>query len=172
MLLLIQTIDELPDDFDVTKFLDHTDRRVRREAFPLAIRSGLRQKTIADALADEDERMVRMGLLELGDSVPETLVPIVVSRVILGDRSPELTAFGIRLGGQSKSPLVLETLLTMTVTGNTIFGKPILALKSMEVLAALGTLARFWPDDARAAKILKAANRSKDPEMKAAGDAS
>ena len=171
MLLLIQTLDELPEDFNVTEWLGHADRRVRREAFPLAIRGGHREKTLANAMADEDERMVRMGLLELGDSVPETLVPIVVNRVVLGDRSAEIRAFGIRAAGQTRSPLVLETLLTMTSTGKTIFRRPILAPKSMEVLAALGTLAQFWPDEARVSKILKVAKRSKDPEIRAAGDA-
>ncbi len=172
LLMLIQTLDELHEDFDVAEFLGHPDRRVRREAFPLAIRTGLRQKTLANALADEDERVVRMGLLELGESVPETLVPILVNRVVLGDRSPEIRAFGIRAAGVSKSPLVLETLLTLTSTGKTIFGRPILAPNTMELLAALQTLGRFWPDEARVAKVLKEARRSKDPEIKAAGEAS
>ncbi len=172
MLLLVQTLDETHEDFDVTEFLSHPDRRVRREAFPLAIKSGLRQKTLANALADDDEFVVRMALLELGESLPEAVVPILVNRVVLGERSPEIRSFGIRAAGQSKSPLVLETLLTMTVHGKTIFGRPLLAPKSMEVLAALGTLARFWPDEARVAKVLKVVRRSKDPEIKAAGDTS
>ncbi len=169
MLLLIQRLDDVHEDFDVMEFLSHPDPRVRREAFPLAIRGGLRQKTLANAHADDDEFVVRMALLELGESVPETVVPILVNRVVLGERSPEIRAFGIRTAGLSRSPLVLETLLIMTKVGKTIFGRPILAPKSMEVLAALGTLARFWPDEARAAKIVKAARRSKDPEIKAAG---
>lgn len=115
---------------------------------------------------------MRIGLLELSDSMPETLVPIVVNRVILGDRSPEIRAFGIRAAGGSKSPLVLETLLKMTSTGKTIFGRPILAPRSMELLAALGTLGRFWSDEARVVKVLREARRSRDPEIKAAGGAS
>ena len=172
MLVLVQTLDETHDDFDVTEFLSHPDRRVRRAAFPMAIKGGLREKTLGNALADEDERIVRMGLLELRDSVPETLVPTIVNRVVLGERSPEIRAFGIRTAGMSQSPLVLETLLTMSTVGKTIFGRPLLAPKSMEVVAALGTLARFWPDEARVAKVLKAARRSKDPEIQAAGNPS
>ena len=172
LLLLVQTLDEFHEDFKVEEFLSHPARRVRREAFPLALRTGLRQKTLARALADEDERIVRIGLLELSDSMPETLVPIVVNRVILGDRSPEIRAFGIRAAGGSKSPLVLETLLKMTSTGKTIFGRPILAPRSMELLAALGTLGRFWSDEARVVKVLREARRSRDPEIKAAGGAS
>jgi len=169
MLLLVQGLDELHEDFEVTEFLGHADRRVRREAFTLAFKSGLRQTTLAKALADEDEQIVRMALLEFGDSVPETLVPTIINRVVLAERSPEIRAFGIRAAGLSGSPLVLETLLTMTQAGKTIFGRPILEPKSMELLAALGTLARVWPAEPRAAKVLKEARRSKDTEIKAAG---
>lgn len=171
VLLLIQTLEELHDDFHAEEFLSNPDRRVRRAAFPLAIRTGLRQKTLAKALSDDDEGIVRMGLLELGDTAPDTLVPIVVNRIILGDRSPEIRAFGIRCAATSKSPLVLETLLTMTAEGKTIFGKPILKPKTMETLAALATLGRFWPDDARVGKLLKEARRSNDPEVRDAGGA-
>ena len=171
MLQVVQTLDEAHEDFDAAEFLRHPDRRVRREAFPLAIEAGLRDKTLANALADEDERMVRMGLLELGDSVPETLVPTIVNRIVLSDRSPEIRALGIRTAGTSQSPLVLETLLTMSTVGKTIFGRLRLAPKSMEFLAALATLARFWPSESRVVKVLRQARRSKDPEIRAAGEA-
>ena len=172
MLLLVKRLDDEHQDFDPTEFLSHPDQRVRRQAFPLGLRSGLRQKTLASALADDDEYLVRMGLLELEESVPETVLPTLVQRVVLGERTPEIRAFGIRTAGLSRTPLVLEALLSITTAGKTIFGRPRLAAKSMEVLAALETLAGFWPDDARAAKILKKARRSKDPEIRAAGDAS
>ena len=172
MLLLVQRLDEGHEDFDPTEFLSHPDQRVRRQAFPLGLRSGLRQRTLSSALADDDEYVVRMGLLELAESVPETVVPTLVHRVVLGKRSPEIRAFGIRTAGLSRSPLVLRTLLSITTVGKTIFGGPRLAAKSMEVLAALETLSRFWRDDTRAAKTLKKARRSKDPEIRAAGDAS
>ena len=159
MLLLVQTLDEAHEDFDATDFLSHPDPRVRRLAFPLAMRTGPGHEILAHAL-------------ELGESVPESILPILVNRVVLGDGSPEIRAFGIRTAGLSGSPLALEALLSVTTASNTILGRPMLAPKSMEVLAALATMARFWPDEARVAKTLRVARRSKDPEIKAAGDTS
>ena len=172
MLLLIQALDEAHEDFDATDFLSHPDPRVRRLAFPLAMRAGPGDEILAHALDDDDDEVVRIGLLELGESVPESILPILVDSVVLGDGGPEIRAFGIRTAGRTRSPLVLEALLSVTTASKTILGGPILAPKSMEVLAALATLARFWPDEARVAKTLKVARRSKDPEIKAAGDTS
>jgi hypothetical protein len=47
-------------------------------------------------------------------------------------------------------------------------GKPRLADKSPEVLAALQTLARSWSADARAQELLQLAARAKDPELRTA----
>jgi hypothetical protein len=169
MLLLCQGLDKVHEDVDVTEFFGHPDPRVRRAAFPLAIRSELRQKTLAYALADDDEYIVRMALVELKESVPEAVVPILITRVVLGERSPEIRALGIRTAGVSRSPLVLDTLLSLTAVGKTLFGRPRLASKSSEMLAALATLTRFWPDEARVAKVLRRAKGSKDPDIQAAG---
>ena len=106
MLLLGHGLDKLHEDVDVTEFFGHPDRRVRREAFPLAIRSGSREKTLAYALADDDEYIVRMALLELREAVPEAVVPILITRVVLGERSPEIRALGIRTAGVSRSPSI------------------------------------------------------------------
>jgi len=172
MLLLIQALDEAHEDFNAAEFLDHADPRVRRLAFSMALRSGPVHEILVDALGDGDEEVVRMGLLELGDSVPEAIVPVLVDSVVLGQGSPEIRALGIRTAGRTGSPLALEALLSLTTAPKARFGRTTLAPKSMEVLAALGTLARFWPDEARVTPILKVARRSKDPEIKAAGGAS
>lgn len=170
ILLLVQRLEELPEGLDLGTLLAHGDARVRREAFPLAIRQGgLREKTLANALADPDERLVRMALRELRESVPEALVPTIVRRVVQADRSPEICALGIRTAGRSGSPLAMEALLSLITAGKSFFGRPRLAPKSMEVLAALGTLARQWPDQARVRKVLAEARRSKDAEMRMAG---
>jgi hypothetical protein len=113
-----------------------------------------------------------MGLLELGDSVPEAIVPVLVDSVVLGQGSPEIRALAIRTAGRTGSPLALEALLSLTTGPKAMFGGTTLAPKSMVLLAALSTLAHFWPDEDRVTPVLKAARRSKDPEIKAAGDAS
>jgi hypothetical protein len=169
MLALLQRLDELPAGFDPTRLLEHPDERVRRESLPLALRKGAgRERVIASALGDKDERTVRMALLELQHDLPETIVPVLVNRVIRSDRSSEIRALGARALGSSRSALALEVLIGLSTGGKTLLGKARLADKSPEMLAALQTLGRAWGADPRAQEVLALATRSKDPELRAA----
>ena len=169
MLVLLRRLDVLPVGFDPRTLLDHPDQRVRRESIPLALRKGEgRERVLAAALGDTDERTVRMALLELHDDLPETLVPVLVNRVIKSERSAEIRALAARKLGNSHSPLALDVLLGLSTGGRTLLGKPRLAGKSAEVLAALQTLAHAWAADARAAEVLALAARSKDPDVRRA----
>lgn len=53
-----------------------------------------------------------------------------------------------------------------------MFGKPKLAEKSPEVLAAIQTLGRSWGTEPRARELLQQATRSKDPEVRASVEVS
>ena len=173
MLALLQRLSALPEGLDVGRFLVHADARVRREAFPLALRiTALRDRALAGALADDDGRLVRMALLELQKDLPETLVPTLVNRVVRAEkRSDELRAMGARALRHSRSPLALESLLGLTSQGRSLLGRARLADKSPALLAALRTLAEVWASDARAADVLEAAARAKDPEVRTAAGA-
>ena len=169
MLALLQRLETMPEGFDPVSFLDHADQRVRRESIPLALRKGgERERVVAAALADEDERTVRMGLLELQEDLPETLVPVLVTRVIKSARSPEIRALGARALGNSTSTLALDVLIGLAIKGKSLLGRPRLREKSPEVLASLHALARAWPAESRARAALAVAARSKDPEMRRA----
>ena len=169
MLVLLQRLDELPQRFDPGKLLEHPDERVRRESLPLALRKGTgRERIIASALGDQDERTVRMALLELQRDLPETIVPVVVARVIKSERSPEIRALAARSLGNSRSALALEVLMGLATGGRTLLGKARIAEKSPVVVAALQALARAWSADPRAQEVLAIAARSKDPELRAA----
>ena len=169
MLALLQRFETMPEKFDPVSFLDHADQRVRRESIPLALRKGGgRERVVAAALADEDERTVRMGLLELQEDLPETLVPVLVTRVIKTARSPEIRALGARVLGNSTSTLALDVLIGLAIKGKSLLGRPRLGEKTPEVLASLHSLARAWPAEPRARAALAVAARSKDPEMRRA----
>jgi hypothetical protein len=166
LLSLIQRFDRLPDTFDASRFVSHPDARVRREVLPLAMRQpSLRERSIAGALGDEDERMVRMALAELSDGLPETLVPTVVNRVVKGEHSDEVKVLGIRALGSSDSSLAMDTLVDLVQDGKTFLGRVKLAPKSRELVAAMRTLAAHWGDNPRARPVLDEAARSKDLEV-------
>jgi hypothetical protein len=167
LLALVQRIPDRPVDFSAGPFMGHTDPRVRREAFPLALlEPALRQRALAAGLADPDERLLRMALVELREDVPETLVPILVSRVIRAEQPADLKAIGIRALRSSKSSLALETLIELSGSGKTLFGRRKLAPTSPEMLAALQALHASWSDDPKARELLKVALKSKNPEIR------
>ena len=169
ILVLFRLMETTPEGFDAYRFATHSDRRVRREAFPIAVsQPDLRDRTLANALVDVDERMVYMALQQLRSGVPETLVPTVVKRVINGERSAELQSLGARTLGPSKSPLALDTLIRMSTDGKTILRRYRISSGEPEVLAALSMLAEHWAEDPKAKGVISEARRSKSPEIRLA----
>ena len=167
MLSLLQRLEPLPAGFDPQAFLEHKDPRVRREAFPLALRRGSRDRTLATALADSDERIVRMALLELQEAVPDPILPTLVNRVVLAtDRPGELRTMGLRALARSRSPLAFNTLLGLATAGKTMFGRPKLASPSAESVAALRALAQGWGDRDEVREIVQQAQRSKEVDLR------
>ena len=171
LLALVQHLEEVPKELDVAAFMRHEDPRVRREAFPLALRNPQRRvRTLAAGLSDLDERMVRMALVEIQreGALQETLVPTLVNRVVRGDRDPEIQILGIRALGVTRSSLARDALLDAVIGGKSIFGRPKLAAKSKELTVALSVLRSAWSGDSLVLPILKVARRSRDPDIKAA----
>lgn len=169
MLALLHRVGTVPRDFDPVRYTWFEDRRVRREALALAMRDGrLRDWALAEALSDEDERLVRIALMEIRERVPETVVPILVNRVVRGDRSSEIRALGALALGNSRSPLARETLLRLASGGRSLFGR---TERTPEGLQALEVLRRVWADEPEVQRVLASARRSKDPAIRAAAGA-
>jgi len=169
MLALVRRLPERPEAFSAGPFLDHEDVRVRREAVALATREErLRERALALGLTDPDERLLRTVLMELQESLPETLLPVLVSRVIRSDHDEDLRAMAVKALRHSRSNLALETLLEVCSEGKSILGKVKLAPPSPGVLAALQVLLHGWREDRRARQVLEAARRSKDPRFREA----
>lgn len=169
LLALIKTLPANPQGFAPGPFLSHEDPRVRREAFALAVReSGHREKTLALGLADPDDRMLRIALRELQEALPETLVPVLVSRVLRAGRDPDLRVMAVKALRHSRSNLALEVLLEVCDGGKSILGKVKLPPVSRELLAALGVLGEVWSNDKRAREALRAAKRAKDARIREA----
>lgn len=169
MLALVARLDEVPEDFDPQPFLDHEDLRVRREALPLAFRlPGRRDRALATALSDADERMVRMGLLQLGDSVPEAVLPTLINRVVLStDRSREIRTLGVRALSGTRASLARSALLELALSGRSLFGKARLGA-GPETIAALRVLAAVWSGDPHVRPVLEDAARSRQAGIRRA----
>ncbi len=169
---LLNELQTLPQGLTPLSWARSPDPALRKEALQLATRIPAdRERAIALALNDEDERVVRVGVRGLQTGLPEAALPLLAQRA--GDaRLPmDLRAQLVRALGTTGSPLALEALLRVTTNGRTLFGRPRLAPRSAECLAGLSVLAERWSSDAKAARVLKRARKSSDPDVRTAAGA-
>jgi hypothetical protein len=167
MLALLLRMPTLPAGFSPLQHLAHDDARVRREALPLALRvPGARDEALRLGLADSDERIVRMTLLELQDGVPDAVVPTLIEKGLRDPVFPELSSLAARALGFSGRPEARDALMAAAVEGE---GDEMrIAPAGPAVLAALVSLRERWGDDPVAAPILERAEGSSDPRVRSA----
>ncbi len=169
MLALVQRMDPRPPELDPEDYLRHSDARVRREGFALAITyPAHRARAMSLALADSDERLVRLALGVAAKGLTPALVPAILNRVVRAERPPALRALGIQALTNAPMPMARDALVEICLEGRGFLGRKALAPRSPEVLAALGVLARTWSADPKAEKVLEMALRSKDPDVRRA----
>lgn len=176
MLALLQRMPTLPTGFSPLHHLDHEDFRVRREAFPLALRvPEARDEALSKALGDDDERIVRMALLELQDSVPEPVVRVLVRWGLLEPRFPELTSLAIRALGRSRHPDARSALVGYcmrvfdeAVSGRSITGDPDASSHDQTLVAAVTALSTEWSGHPEVVPLLERARNASDPQVRQA----
>ncbi|MDT8340470.1 MAG: hypothetical protein RQ751_03070 [Longimicrobiales bacterium] len=133
---------------DAMTHLRHPDPRVRKVALPLALRfAETRERGMALALADPDERNCAAALALLNPPIPETLVPTLVRRVLVPGRAAETRAAGVRALRGNRGPLVRDALLGLATHGRTLLGRVRLAEADSAAQEAVRLLALQWPDD-------------------------
>lgn len=160
------------DRVPVEAFVKHEDGRVRREAYQLLFRDPLtHDRALCAALRDADRSVLRAALQHARGKLPDAGVPILAKRVVDGDFPPEFRVMSLHLLGRTNSILALDALLAWAQGGKTLLGRPKVAPKSPEMLAALGALARSWSHDRRAAVLIQTALKSSDEQILAAAQA-
>jgi hypothetical protein len=117
------------------------------------------------ALADRDERIVRLAIGSVMTSCSADAAAILVARADDLELSPELRALGIRALASHDSPDIMRFLINRAVSRTTLLRRRVLAAKTPEMLAALAGLAAYWRDHADAEQALKLAAISQDPEI-------
>ena len=169
MLALLNEIG-CPPEFSAAQYTRHPEPAVRREALQLAMKlPAERERAVCLALADRDGRAFRIGVRALHDGpVPQAAVPLIANRLADESLPTDLRTALVRAVRGVRSPLALDGLLRLTVVGKTLLGKPKLAPKSPELLAALGTLADTWSGEPRVRAILDRARASADAQIGAA----
>jgi len=167
LLAILARLPVLPEGFVPSDFTTHPDEGVRMEALRLMLmRDSHRERALRTAIADSDEKILRLGLTAALDGCPASVVPVILRRLSDKDLAPEPRVLAIRVLAASKSRTALDHLLALTVRKRRFWGRR-LAPKSPEVLAALGGLAQHWGEDTRAKGVIALAERHTDTEMRA-----
>ncbi|MEX2283603.1 MAG: hypothetical protein WEE89_14055 [Gemmatimonadota bacterium] len=156
----------------VAEYQTHADPRVRREAMQLQFKDPIaRDRALATAFKESDPALLRVALKAARGGLPDAAVPILAKRILESDFPPEFRIPAIQLLGRSKSLLALDSVLKYVSGGTTMLGKPKLAAKTPEMVAALKGLSRTWSNERRAKVLLELALASNDPNIVAAAQA-
>lgn len=166
LLHMLGELPELPAGLDPSDYAGHADARVRREALRILFRDPRsRERAIATALSDDDERNVRLGLTAALDGCPPSAMSLVVSRLAEGFGA-ETHTLAVRVLAATGQPQARRALLAIATPRKGLLRSK-RPPKSPLYLAALAALRQFT-DDPEARRILAAAARSNDPDVAAA----
>jgi hypothetical protein len=167
LMAVLAVLPALPPDFSPEPWLVDPDAGVRREAFRIALASMEdREVPIAAAISDTDDQIIALGLNAAEVFCPATLVPLIRNLVLGSGSAASLRLTGIRALARSGTTEARQTLLRLTWRRRFILGRA-LAPKSAEMLESLSALYRNWPDDPVSRRVIQAAERSRDPQIRA-----
>jgi hypothetical protein len=169
LLSLLNKIGVVPEGVDLEPFVEHEDERVVRDVFPLAAQKPeLRLRTLERALAGSDDRLLRMALLEAEKELPDSLAPVVIDQVLEHDVDADLKGLAARALAGTSLPAAKEALLDLAVAKRRLMGGVKLGEPTPEVLGALRALSSTWGHDPDVIPVLEAAQRARDPDIRAA----
>ncbi len=153
MLAILCELKERPPNFDARPFLDHPDARVRREALRYLLGDTFsRERAIHYALADPDERAIRMGLsAAIQHGLPDSAVPLAAS-LALGGASPEQRLAAVKALATNRSSAAADALVALVLPRRRgLFRKKV--PNTPEAKAALEVLASYT-EHQQARKVL------------------
>jgi hypothetical protein len=167
LMAVLAVLPALPPDFSPEPWLVDPDAGVRREAFRIALANMEdREVPIAAAISDTDNQIIALGLNAAELFCPATLVPLIRSLVLSTGSAAPLRLTGIRALARSGTTEARQTLLKLAWRRRFILGRA-LAPKSAEMLESLSALHRNWPDDPVSRRVVQAAERSRDAQIRA-----
>jgi hypothetical protein len=171
LLLLMGRLPDWPAGFSAEPYARNPDARVRREAYALLLNDEkLRDKAVAQAAADEDERIVRAALNVAAErGCPRDLVPVLTQRLTARTLDGMLGVLAVKVLTPIRLSNVLDCLVEATLAPKRRFrwGRK-LAPKTPVTVAAIAVLATTWANEPGAQKVLALAKRDSDPEIQAA----
>ncbi len=167
MLHILAGLEQRPD-FDASAYVSHPRAQVRLEALRIMFDTAEQRNTaLRNALTDEDDRIVRLGLQAAIQSCPQTAAPLIGNK--LGPTCPEeLRLLAVRALGTCGGHLAVRMLLNLAAPRRRLFLGWRTPRKTRAYIAALTAL-QGHRDDLKVTHALDVAARSRDPEIARAG---
>ncbi len=167
LLSLLGRLPTLPDGFSPQPYFKHSEPRVRREAFQIALSHRVGGPgTVLQALDDPDPVVIEKGLLAARKNPSPAIVNLLIGIVGDPESSVRLRLLALRALATVRSPIAFETMRALVWERRWPF-RHTLADKSALMLEALATIARTWRREPQAQPLLAAARRSSDPQIRA-----
>lgn len=169
LLGLLGTLSELPEGFNPLTYTTHGDPRVRREAVKLCFGfPAYYDEAVQRALRDSDPQLVTIGLTMALDRFPQNAASAVIALARRREWPTDIRVQAIRSLVHTRTAQARACLVELALAKRRWFMPQRLAPRSPEMLAALGVLASAWMDDSGAVEVLRMAERSRDPAVRAA----
>ncbi|MFC1545654.1 hypothetical protein ACFL44_03090 [Gemmatimonadota bacterium] len=167
LLTILSSISPLPEGFTTSAFYLDDDRRVRLQALKFGLARGEnRGELILSALRDPDDEIAAFGLEEVAKRCPEETAQQIIETALNGRETAGVRRTCIRATRVLDNPGVLDALLELTWQKRAFLFYT-LTPKTTEMLEALSVITSKFSSDPRAKAVLKAARKSKDPQIKA-----
>jgi len=173
LLALLAEIEALPSECDPSPWLTHADPRVRREALRLALRlEHVRDRALAAALEDDDARVLRAALTAAPDHPSPATARRLAELATRDALDDQLRAAAVEaLVRCSRHPQTLDVLMRVACRDGRPGWWPARLAPSQAVVAALTALSTYWPDEPRAAALMRRAASSANLEIRLAAKA-
>ncbi len=168
LLEFLADLGRLPPGFALGRHLSSGDPSLRLAGYRLALSGPDRDQLLPQALADGDERVVRLAIDRGLERFPRLALARLMSLLNGTRRSEALRAQAVAILAQFDEPTIREWLLAGTVVPGGWLRRSRLAPAGPIVLAKLAVLAARWSGVPEVERVLALARRSGDPAVMAA----
>lgn len=171
MLALLGEMEEWPPKWSPAEHADDPHPAVRREAFKLMLRlPRTRERGLCGLLEDGDRRALGLGLAAATQGCPPEAVPLLADLATDETIESELRVMAVRAMGAAEDELAESILIDIARGGRGVplLSRNRLAPKSPLMLAALQSLAAGAAASSEARRLLSAAARSSDRDIRSA----
>ena len=110
---------------------------------------------------------ILVGLTAAQEKCPAAGIDLIKKRIERGELDSQLRTMGIRIVAQQRTSATLSWFLHIVMIEAHWPRRPKLRPSSPEMLAALTMIATGWADDPAAEAVIKLAEHSKDPGVRA-----